>query len=241
MSDVIQFRPTKALLLVWMISSAIPAVGLGTLAAGAAAARNIVPERFEKHIEGMPAANNPVEFGTRVGAPLFALLAVASFVSFFSTHYELADRYVTRKSGVLWSVKRLIPLEQITSIDVRQGPLERLLGFGQIWIQTASTGTDEPEEMLIGVRDLEGMKAELLSRSAAARASERGDSPSGRESSDDKTQTVLLEQILDVLRDVSIKLDHDNQEPGDQEPSSADAAQDSESPRIRKISDAGSM
>lgn len=101
----------------------------------------------------------------------YGLLALYAVLHVRSLRYLLGDRYLTKMSGILWRVSRLTPLDEITNVDVRQGPVERLLGFGQVWVFTPSTRAQTPETKLIGVADPHALKELILARAEACKAS----------------------------------------------------------------------
>ena len=70
---------------------------------------------------------------------------------------------------MLWKKRRSIPLSKITNIDVRQGPFERIFGYGKIWIFTPSTGSALPEEKLLGILKPHEIKQAIIDRTEAAK------------------------------------------------------------------------
>ena len=122
--EKLEFRPTKILLVFRLIGVALVSMPVGGVVVAACMETSV------------PAAK-AFSLGSVVPLLLFGLYTV---LYFFSIRYELDDRYISRASGVLWKQRRSIPLEKITNIDVRQGPIERILGYGKIWIFTPSTG-----------------------------------------------------------------------------------------------------
>jgi uncharacterized membrane protein YdbT with pleckstrin-like domain len=110
----------------------------------------------------------PADRGFAVAFGATALAGVLAATAYFlSLRYALDGHYITKAAGVLWRHRRSIPLDKVTSIDVRQGPVERLLRMGQIWVYTPASGSDAPEERLIGVRDPLAVK-EAIVRAAEA-------------------------------------------------------------------------
>lgn len=98
----------------------------------------------------------------------FLLFATFSTLYHRSLVYVLSDRHMSKSSGILWKRRRSIQLETITDIDVRQGPVERLLGFGQVWIFTHSTEHDLPEEKLLGVSAPDEIKKAIIEQAEQA-------------------------------------------------------------------------
>lgn len=136
------------------------------------------------------------------------------FVLFFNTiRYELDERYVTKSSGVLWKKRRSIPLEKITNLDVRQGPFERIFGYGKIWVFTPSTGAAKPEEQLLGIPNPHEMKETIIARSEAAKLPQNT-VPSEKIINQISNNDVvaLLSDIRDSLVRIESSLSQNNEE-----------------------------
>ncbi|MCL2710414.1 MAG: PH domain-containing protein [Planctomycetaceae bacterium] len=74
----------------------------------------------------------------------------------------LDDRSLRVEQGLLFRSRKTIPLDKITDLELVQGPLLRALDMWQIKVQTASTGSQMPEAMLIGVINPEQVREEIL-------------------------------------------------------------------------------
>ena len=185
----VKFRPCKAILIFWLFYCLGGALAAGAFAAGM--------------VEGGESGTVvPLETAFLVSSGVvFVISALYARLFYSSIIYELDEKYITRSSGVLWKRRRSIPLSKITNIDVRQGPLERILGFGQIWIYTPSTGGDKPEEKLIGVIGSHEMKSDIIRRSEAAKSSDTAQKSEG--------QAVLAEsnQVLEDIRDSLLRIE----------------------------------
>ncbi len=194
MSEPIHFRPSKSLLALWCLGVLAPALALTALFAtlSATAGRN-----FGAGSLGLGLASG-------VGIQLLAaLLCVAMGVHFFTIRYTVSDTHVVRAAGFLWKVKRSVPLEKITNIDARQGPLERLMGFGQVWIFTPSTGAMWPEERLTGVPDHHAIRDEILARCERAKT---GGFPAPPSPAPLSARDAIEGPAIGVLRDISATL-----------------------------------
>lgn len=190
MAEEITFRPNKALLAVWLFLVVLVCAVAGGAGAGVAVDMDLDPLLF--FLVGWAAAVVPV------GG--WAVLYFNSIV------YHIDDHYVTRSHGVLWTVRRSIPLEKITNIDVRRGPLERVLGIGQVWIFTPSTGGQMPEQKIIGVTNADEVKQTIVRRSEAAREAAAEDDEAQALRPTDEV-VALLKEILLVLRNIQAGLD----------------------------------
>lgn|GEM_PF-3570032 len=144
--DMHSFRPSRWLLVCWIGGVTLVALAVGQASAGVCKVTDYPDDR------GFALA-----FG---GSWLLGTLCVVAH--YLSLRYGLDGHYVSKAAGVLWRHRRSIPLDKVTSIDVRQGPLEQLLRMGQIRIYTPASGSDTPEETLVGVRDPAAVKATIL-------------------------------------------------------------------------------
>ncbi|MBN2138107.1 MAG: PH domain-containing protein [Sedimentisphaerales bacterium] len=186
----LEFQPTKILLVFWLLGTCAVCLPVGIFA--------VVTGEYIETLSSTPAP---------AATLLICLLVMAlaggyQVLYFFSIRYELDDRYVVRASGVLWKKRRSIPLEKITNIDVRQGPVERAIGYGKIWIFTPSTGAATPEEKLIGVTDPHAMKQTIIDRCESARQHLPA-GPGQPASPAEPAETVaLLTEIRDSLHNI---------------------------------------
>jgi membrane protein YdbS with pleckstrin-like domain len=144
--DVVSFRPSRWLLACWVVGSGLLAAAIGKAAAGVCT------------VTAFPVGRG---FFLAFGAT-WLVAALAAAAHFLSMRYTLEGGYVTKAAGVLWRHRRSIPLDKLSSVDVRQGPLERLLRMGQIWIFTPASGSDLPEERLIGVHNPLAVKEAIV-------------------------------------------------------------------------------
>jgi len=173
------FKPTNILLAFWLLWAT-----LGTIAVYALMYSDIATEE-------------QLYFNYFIGG-IFMAVSLFLVLYFFSISYVLDDKYLTRMSGVLWKQRRSIPLEKLTNLDVRQGPIERILGFGQLWLFTPSTGSDKPEEKLIGI-----VKPHQLRETILAKKDGMSSTPTLREESKDPVLEALKEikNVLIEIRD----------------------------------------
>lgn len=79
------------------------------------------------------------------GAALAVLAVAAVYVVFLyrSWGYDLEPDALALERGVLTKVDTAVPYVRIQHVDTRRGPLDRLLGLGQVVVYTAgSRGAD---------------------------------------------------------------------------------------------------
>jgi uncharacterized membrane protein YdbT with pleckstrin-like domain len=85
----------------------------------------------------------PADGSTVVGWPLgiglliFAGFVVEKYLVWTYTHFVLTDRRVISRSGIVSKRGTEIPLERINNIDFHQGLLLRLIGAGDLDIESA--------------------------------------------------------------------------------------------------------
>ncbi len=185
---MLEFRPSKALLNIHRGFALILPLIAGIIVASIFARLDL---------------NIPLGFG--IAFVPFAALVLAYTTAFFRTiHYGLDDRHLTISSGLYWKVRRATPLDKITNVDVRQGPLERMQGIGQVWVYTPSTGSLRPEALLVGLENALEIKMEIASRSEAAKAR----LAAGRSSPSDVPEDALalLRQIAKSLTGIEAAL-----------------------------------
>lgn len=192
MSPPLETRPSKGLLVLWCLGVLGPGLAVALLLASISV------------VAGGQGGDLGWRLAGSVGIVLLAaLLCVGLGVHFFTIRYAVSDTHVTRAAGFLWKVKRSVPLEKITNIDVRQGPLERLMGFGQVWIFTPSTGAMLPEARLTGVADHHGIRDEILARCERAKT---GIFPAPASPAPPPARGSIEDSTIGVLRDISATL-----------------------------------
>lgn len=183
------FRPTKVLLVFWIIGIVVGCIPVGGIVTAAC-------------LETALPWHTAFAMGFLIPLAFFGIYAV---LFFHTIRYELDDRYVMKASGVLWKQRRSIPLEKITNIDVRQGPFERLFGYGKIWIFTPSTGSMIPEAKLVGVPRAHEVKQTIIERSEATKQPQPI-APSRGPGEGTGEIASLLREIRDSLRKIESSL-----------------------------------
>lgn len=192
--EELNFGPSKALLVPWLGGT-----WLGSLIAGAAMVGVASDE----------GASVRAAFG--VGCLVLATIGTVYVLLYFqSIRYHVDDSHVTKSHGVLWKVRRSVPLEKVTHVDARRGPIERLLGFGQVWVFTPSTGETAPEGRLVGIAKPHELRDTLLARAEAAKAGAVAPPAAAVAASDDSVG--LLREILKTLQRIEQRLGADQHE-----------------------------
>lgn len=113
---------------------------------------------------------------------------VAIHLKYDTTWYVVSDRTLRIRRGVMTVTEMTITFENVQNVKVRQGPIERRFGFGDVVVETAGVrmvGAGEGmraganEAVIRGVADLEGMKARILQHVRASKSAGLGDERQG--------------------------------------------------------------
>jgi membrane protein YdbS with pleckstrin-like domain len=186
--STVEFRPSPALLKIQRGVALVPPLFIGTILAFVF---------WRSHLS--------LPLGFAIGfVPLAALSLVYTTAFFHTIHYSLDDRHLTISRGLVWKMRRATPLDKITNVDVRQGPLERMHGMGQVWVYTPSTGSLLPEVLLVGVENPLEMKMMITARADAAKARLAGGGSSAGDVPEDAL--ALLRQIARSLAAIEAAL-----------------------------------
>lgn len=99
------------------------------------------------------------------------VVAGGGAASYFARQYVLTSRRLIVRDGILRRSGTEIPLEQINTVSFSQSLTERLLGFGDVVIESASTGG---QSRLDNIPDPQGFQSEIYAtRDALATARRR--------------------------------------------------------------------
>lgn len=108
------------------------------------------------------------------------ILILLCFYNFWISMYYHNYKYALGKEGLLinrgiwWKYKRTVPYARIQHISVDQGPIEQIFGLYRVNSYTAGTGSiggasagsriTGPEGQILGVRNPEPLKEEIMRR-----------------------------------------------------------------------------
>ena len=129
---------------------------------------------------------------------LGAFLIVASFQYAYcnSISYELMEKEVIIRRGVITKTNKFIPYRTITNVEVKRDPLDRLLNIGYIELETAGYSSKKgPEGKIEGVHTsvLESFQNEIINKVRLIRGS------SGiSHDTEDTVFTGILNEIKDL-------------------------------------------
>ena len=103
-----------------------------------------------------------------VGIPLL-IIWVCGLGQWYSKHYyellecELNERTLRFKKGILFTVEKTIPLENIQDMTFIEGPLLRRFNLSIFKVETAGRNENQTNEMqLIGIRDAHLFREKVL-------------------------------------------------------------------------------
>jgi membrane protein YdbS with pleckstrin-like domain len=120
-------------------------------------------------------------------------------VFYRSLEYEICSDSVKMKGGVIWKRRVTVPFPKITNVDVTQGPLQRAFNLGTIHVQTAGAGGTQgarAEVILMGVRNLEGVREKIMERAKGYTGSR---SEEVKEKTVEVSDSDVLRRMLDEL------------------------------------------
>ena len=75
-----------------------------------------------------------------------SLSLLCAFLKQRTFSYEIDEKRIEIKQGVLWRSITTIPIEKIQNIDIQRSMTARMLGLSTILIQTAGASIDIPSE-----------------------------------------------------------------------------------------------
>jgi putative membrane protein len=97
----------------------------------------------------------------RLGCIVKAVLTLGIYLLWWaSKQLVVTTRRVVWRSGVFGKTERTVPLDRVTDISVSYGLLGRLLGYGDIRIETAGEAGAEIDAR--GITDPDGVRDAIL-------------------------------------------------------------------------------
>jgi uncharacterized membrane protein YdbT with pleckstrin-like domain len=120
-----------------------------------------------------------------------------------SIEYEMGEEELVVRRGIITKSEATVPYRTVTNIDVKRGPLDRMLGISGLHIHTAGYSGQESsaEATLVGLREYEGILTELRAalhryraRTGVAVGFDEVEEPAGAPTE------VVLHEILAELR-----------------------------------------
>jgi putative membrane protein len=144
---------------------------------------------------------------TVIGIPLLLvwLLGLRQYIS--KRYYEnlkchLTERHLVFSKGAFFKVEKTIPLENIQDLTFLQNPILNWLELKVLKIETAGGSNPYGSDMkLIGIRDAQSFKEEVLEQREKIRIKSEGGSPVGNIGEE---QLKVLREIRDLLLDLRV-------------------------------------
>ena len=122
-------------------------------------------------------------------AVVWALMGyMALRFQFDTTWYVITDRAIRLRSGI-WVLKELtVTFDNVQNVKIRQGPLQRWLGIGDVTIETAAVGavgqhgtTVASTAVVAGIANSHEIRDRIVERMRASRSAGLGDPDDGAE------------------------------------------------------------
>ena len=101
-----------------------------------------------------------------VGNAVWVIIAHLLIPPYYaSISYELGERELVERKGILTKVENVVPYRMVTNISVKRGVLDRWLGIGSLEIHTAGFSQQaNAEAKMVGLVDYETARKDLISR-----------------------------------------------------------------------------
>ncbi|MEE2681738.1 MAG: PH domain-containing protein [Planctomycetota bacterium] len=104
----------------------------------------------------------------------------------------LTNRSLNVKKGVFNKIEKTVPLEKITDLQMAQGPIMRMFDLHRISVETAGTSGPGSLISLIGIKDTESFRRDVL---------EQRDRNSAQPAPGESGASALDESVLVEIRD----------------------------------------
>jgi uncharacterized membrane protein YdbT with pleckstrin-like domain len=143
---------------------------------------------------GLAALDGTAPWWVLAGAVvLWLALAARAVLAYFFTNYVLTTERIIVRSGMIARTGTEIPLESINNVLFSQSVIERLLGYGDVLLESAGT---QGQSRLKNIGDPEEFQSQVYRvREARSIALRYGDGPPGEASGD---LVSRLERLADL-------------------------------------------
>lgn len=123
-----------------------------------------------------------------------AVWLLSSFVTWISTNFVVTDQRVIFRTGVFAKRGIEIPLDRVNTVHFNQGVLERILGAGDLLIESAGT---EGQQRFTDIRNPDKVQQQIHAQGELREQRRFGSAPSQGAVSDVATQLEKLEGMLE--------------------------------------------
>jgi uncharacterized membrane protein YdbT with pleckstrin-like domain len=114
------------------------------------------------HIHGHSGARSVLRWivaGT--GILLFAIYPLREFIRWITSHFVVTNERIIHRQGLIAKTSMEIPLQRINDVRFHQSILERIVGAGDLVIESAGT---QGQEVFADIRQPESMQREIDSQ-----------------------------------------------------------------------------
>ena len=139
---------------------------------------------------------------TFVGIP-FAIVWICGLGQWYSRHYYdklycvLTEKHLRFRMGILFTIDKTIPLENIQDLTFYEGPVLRHFNLAMLKVETAGQGDHSGNQMkLVGVVDAHVFRSRVLGQREKVKKGLVDRDPAGNE------QTELLKKIAATLEKI---------------------------------------
>lgn len=126
-----------------------------------------------------------------VAGGLLVLLLILGgfFLSWKMTRYQLTDRHVNVRSGIVFRQQRQARIDRVQAIDIVQPLIARIFGLAELKFEVADGGSTAMKLAFLKLAAAKDLRAAILARAAGLRAETAGGGtsaqPAGTEGPDD--------------------------------------------------------
>ena len=115
----------------------------------------------------------------------------------------LKEKSLYIKQGIWFQTEKNIPLDKITDVTMKQGPIARLFNVYYVLIETAGNSTGMAEGTMVGVKEPQALRDRLLAQRDQLSMAQTTSQPLEVE---DKVDMATLNDLLEVLKRIEAKL-----------------------------------
>jgi len=109
-----------------------------------------------------------------VGVVLFVMYPVREFIRWITSHFVVTNERIIHRQGLIAKTSMEVPLSRINDVRFQQSILERMVGAGDLVIESAGT---QGQEVFSDIRQPEHMQRTIYERAEAREAAGRVPAP----------------------------------------------------------------
>ena len=100
--------------------------------------------------------------GFGVGSIIISIYLAIAIIRYFTFRYTISNNELIVDQGLIHRLHRVVPLSRIQNIDLSQNFFHRLVGVGEVRVETASGKEPEAIMRVLALSEFSRLKAELL-------------------------------------------------------------------------------